>query len=920
MGKVGDIASPQGAPRPGAAGQDGAVGKATLVGAPQPGAPSHQGAVGKATPVGAPQSGHATGSATLDELRRVVAAHGSDAIYIYRNLDRNARAALRGDPQLIAALLRLTDGLTAAATLRELALERKVALEIAAHARPNDPMFLHEVLRVFHLDNLHDLTAAASDFANAHAFVPLLGPIIAGPTATAKLQLHLATTPNGTVLMRLAFGDQPLIWALPKLAQDGALLLEGLKANADFADWILRRPADVEAVVVAGHDQVAWLRALFGGPHQDVLFGWLSRNKPVWGKALVGPMQQPSAKDLAAVKAHVGLGWAMFDAIATVAPPETVLAVFTAFHLSLIDKIQTFFQINRLDDHAVQLVVGAKHVTAAELEALAVDQARIKMVRGAAKGKRPSQVMPVLAHAPALFCEAVGRGGEFAAWVTESPATLIAEMKAVNAPAAWLVALQATNNAKAVLAAAGDAALLAPLRQALVAANAWGWLFTKLPQPVPTQHDVETVFALYGEGAGIGLPEHYAMWKALYHTPLDRKGNDYVERGNESPNATFERRYIGVDPSLTTMQGFYRIYRLLPRTHIDTATAVLFCRIVTYKRTTTKPDRTVVVDYYKPGTPPTYVPTLVEIEMGPSFYGADNRVMMKATSDAGAKDDSLIQRNYVGQPGEAAGAVNKLEGQATAMTYFQNHATHEVGHAVAARTLHRGKYNENGNDFARRYGQWKDDGKAIDYARMLEFTTAMDGHDYAVTAGLRVKTYRGAKIREFLTGIAEQGLKAQDTHPIAVDFGGADAALSALQSARGLAGNLLVETVVALKAQLPGGGWQFPNGIGGATARVTMRADGKWQTYHASVWRNRVSHYSLYSVGENFAEMYTAHYASKTTPPDIDGVSIGDYFTELTNASPSELGLPAAKGGKAPGAEAPSSGGGPEAPNHRPFP
>jgi hypothetical protein len=236
------------------------------------------------------------------------------------------------------------------------------------------------------------------------------------------------------------------------------------------------------------------------------------------------------------------------------------------------------------------------------------------------------------------------------------------------------------------------------------------------------------------------------------------------------------------------------------------------------------------------------------------------------------------------------------------MTMFQNHATHEVGHAVGARTLHHGTYNIAGDDWARTYGAWVQNGNANGYATMCGWTAAMDTTNYTIGGiGAPSVTVAGAQIKAFLTGIIAGGKASQSGHTLATTFGGVDPALTALSGHATIGANLLVQNVFQLRFQsnIPDMSYVIPAGIDPGATKIHFfctRWGNQWVTYDAVCWRNKVSHYGVSSYKEMFAEMYVAKFSGAALSPPNNSMNPADFFNALAAAGPTELGLPAYDG------------------------
>ena len=852
-----------------------------------------------ARPKGAPSPGP---TVALDALRNAVASRVAATAHAeYRALRASGKAALRADLTLIGDLLGVLDRPHAHAVLRDLKLDRKATLEVAARGRSADAAFLADVLRQLRID-ITLLTVAAGELAAQPAFASakLLDPIVNAAKVTAKQQLALATAPGGAALLQKVYAGQSPLRCLHKLATDHKQLRDGFAKDVGFATWLLGDLALLQDTIAATLDGAKWARVLWGSHH--VLLGkWIDADPSYWGNTFADAFMKPEAGDAAVLRATPVLASSIFSAIGRVRTIDIVVQMFSLLRFKLAEQVTTLSDAGRLDDASLALALDGPTITADEQSDLTEDAEAIALVKKLARGKRPSQVLTILAGDPAKFCEAVGRPGAFSDWIIKDKATLVAEMQSVPNWNGWVDSFYALGNAKLLLEVAANPALQANLRAALTATQSWNWLFTNLPQPVPTQAQVNTIFALYDDR--ISVVDKYAMWGALFRAKLRRKGDDLVQ---PKPDGTSVQRYNAVDPNDDAMKFFFEQLRTIPRAHVDTATSVLMCDYWTLTKTVTT--GTVKTTRFEDGSG-NAIPSPGHVAMTTSWYFREDNIIVMKTNASGAPDTGFDNEKFLRKPGQGPGSVRRARAGRPDMNVFQNHVSHETGHAVGERTLKRGPYQMTGNTFAEKYGQWKKGGgNAEGYARMLGFTSGMDALPYFISDRKprpRARAFMGSEVRKFLTSIAQGGLSSQAGHPLATFFGGVALALDVIKLEPTLKNNTLFKTVEEQRNDFPFATSKFPYGIGSAD-KVHFFRQGQWWTYHGEVWHKRVSHYSVSSPGENFAEMYTQKY----TNGDLKNRKIGNYdpdvfFKHLTAAGPEELGLAPYSNTKSPGAEAP---------------
>ncbi|MEZ4437201.1 MAG: hypothetical protein R3F65_32815, partial [bacterium] len=293
--------------------------------------------------------------------------------------------------------------------------------------------------------------------------------------------------------------------------------------------------------------------------------------------------------------------------------------------------------------------------------------------------------------------------------------------------------------------------------------------------------------------------------------------------------------------------------------------------------------------------------------MTTSYYNStNNAVLMRSVDAAGAPDTGAIADVGSGT-GRGARAVNDQYDDAGNLTgglnYFQNHATHEIGHAVGNKRLVKDGIDSTGDDYAKTYANWQQNGNALQYARQLGWTAAMDATTYSLTHGPKTRDVVGSDIRAWLVsrvgGTAPGASNGLKTH-----FNGNE--MSAIKSDATLAANILVRTVDADGNK--GSAFRMRHGIPNAGASVhfySTRWGDTWVTYDKTAWDERVSHYSVSSYKEMFAEVYTAHYTGGSAPGGMQ-----PYFTALDTAEQEHFPDEPQPGGAGPGEDGGGDGGG----------
>ncbi|MEZ4475560.1 MAG: hypothetical protein R3F60_33150 [bacterium] len=365
--------------------------------------------------------------------------------------------------------------------------------------------------------------------------------------------------------------------------------------------------------------------------------------------------------------------------------------------------------------------------------------------------------------------------------------------------------------------------------------------------------------------------------------------------------------YVSQAPDDNAMNLFFHQFRQLPRSHVDTANIIYMVQFVVHQVT---PDDGSAVYFLNragqrmaaPGQDP--IPTSY-------YFGDSNAIVMRSVGQNAGTGTAQPDTGRIG-PGWAnwtdrspmaanTPGVDPLSGgNPAALSMFQNHATHEVGHAVGNRTLSTPGINAKPDEWTRGYATWRQDGSASGYARMLGFTAAMDSTRYTVShdGGTTTSTLDGDKIRDFLTTSAQGGDVSRNK--LVRDLGSAANAFAGLAAHAVLGANMLVRTVGELNARfngrMPDNNYFFPFGVPAGPTRVTFfcsRWGNQWVTYDRGAFDNKTSHYAVSSYKEMFAEMYTAKYSGGAVPPAIGSNNPSTLFNALDNADPADFGMAA---------------------------
>jgi hypothetical protein len=237
-------------------------------------------------------------------------------------------------------------------------------------------------------------------------------------------------------------------------------------------------------------------------------------------------------------------------------------------------------------------------------------------------------------------------------------------------------------------------------------------------------------------------------------------------------------------------------------------------------------------------------------------YFADPWIIIKV-SGTGARDTTAL--------GIDAGTPTAV---GTGMDFFQNHARHEIGHAVGARKI--GTMKESGNEFAEDYASWKKSSKArFEAALWTDVARPAAGWPSVPILGTNV-TLTNQDVHDWCLEVMDKS--RQPNNPIGNAAGDLQQKLAAIQGS--LWGAVrLVNYMVAIGARTPQAMRDNAYEFGGfvPTNPVQIFAT-RWGDDFVEYDRDAhdafmgISWYALASPPEMFAEMYTARYAQKRLP------------------------------------------------------
>ena len=346
---------------------------------------------------------------------------------------------------------------------------------------------------------------------------------------------------------------------------------------------------------------------------------------------------------------------------------------------------------------------------------------------------------------------------------------------------------------------------------------------------------------------------------------VDNAGTVQVGSGTVLP---LERVFEPVSPGVEELQAALRQYQHVPRANIMSAN-IVFAKTYMLRVTTRHgvkylgPQNTLVNKKH-------HFPVVTS-----SYIQGANMIVMKIASDgANLKADSNIASVNRTQAEDGSGQ--------RPMSTFENHATHEVGHAVAARPVHKAPFDgATPNQWTARTWRWAG-GSPEGYAASLGWTSDLDAKTFNLGNQDHVS---GATIHRSLVALIDD--KPFDTTAL----GDEQEFLEAAVSDPVLGRVSLIQRLDAL-GHSKADAYQMRFPLSPDVSRVHYPGQvadeaGSWQSVDAAAFRNKPSEYAGKSKFEYFAELYTAYFNGQTIPS-----AALPAMEALKTATPSELGAP----------------------------
>lgn len=862
---------------------------------------------------------------SLEGLEAAVeAGDGGEAWRIADNLPPDDLNNLKGDTGLQERTLALIGADHSADLLYRLQHPIGLYLQLADIHCASSATALQRVLADVGIATATDVAEHAADLAGLSSFlvVTVIGDLIEG--SPAMEQAELISTAAGVDLFTAIYST-PALDVLTDLATSSDTVLDLFITSEPARSLFLCNPDTLNQLILtawsSGH---TWFQML-GGPHPDELRGFFGLDPAGWAQALTTPLLEGNAEDVALVDLNQPLGQDVINLIAAV-DPLVAAQVCRAMLILPVDSIIHFGDNGWL----TTLDIGLELQRDAEAGQLG----RVAGTEQAVNHLMPlgwvEDVMPGLVDIgalPAIY----GVSTPFRAWVDVDMARF--EVVAKANPGPWIAAFIAASHVQPLLDfAVNDAATW----RAAVNDAQFQSILGKLQQPC-AQEAVEGVWALWTDAArsaDCGFTLYHTVFGLRMWSSGQQPTNPMSDWTDATSGITYERRnrFDTVDPDQTAMNTYLARLRLLPRGQVAVCAVGFGNRLMTdFKKKTPAPADADWGDTRAAGVARSYTTSL--------YFPSINFILMAATSTGAIPANVGVQTarpdgEASGAGGartttDAAGATVALPATTDqALTYFENHAQHEVGHGVGNK-LYAGM-SRKGDDEAKKYAKWENSTEAA--MRAAYFSGAPNSVTDVEDSTGTDKTLSKDEIGKYLTNIVRTGAQpgasaaAGDAGRVLTELPGMtmqDRVDSILLSAAGTEDlPLYTDTVMNNGRALPGGAYEYHDfAPTGSKAHIWCNVEGGFRKYDKTTKTNIVplmGWYSMCSHSEMFAEIYTQYYstAAHAAPAAQNSVDWSAWFTSLEASPDAQLqggvapAVTGVGGAPRPGAAAPAAPGG----------
>ncbi len=425
----------------------------------------------------------------------------------------------------------------------------------------------------------------------------------------------------------------------------------------------------------------------------------------------------------------------------------------------------------------------------------------------------------------------------------------------------WVDAIRtARTNPNDLLAAAGTNLAWAPFIKTSLAQIFAAGNVTVVGAPA-----VAMVWAAYGDGSGINAATSLLVFRALYGKTISAPGtNNLIFTGwsTGTPLTPARWRFVTVNPNDATARAFLAMVKPIPRGQVATGQIGF------------------ALQYYNENqnvAAGTWTGPLVTLS---TSYAMGGNIVLKVDA-SGQMDTNIVDVDANGVARGVGGA-----GTGSALTWFQNHVRHEIGHAVGERNI--GTMTQSGNEFARAYGNWTPSNPSTFEGAMWSPVTMPSGGWPSLEFGGGAQTINDTDVKTWLLGLISAGAEPAGkirngtlalTQKIAVLNGSLWSATELFKYVKAVVGGSDVP------GRIPGAAYEFPGYTPISPVHIYSTREGNsFVTYDKGAHdelKSSTGWYSMSSHVEMFAEIYTRKYTNNTVPAEKNSKNWATFFTQL---------------------------------------
>jgi hypothetical protein len=464
-----------------------------------------------------------------------------------------------------------------------------------------------------------------------------------------------------------------------------------------------------------------------------------------------------------------------------------------------------------------------------------------------------------------------------------------------------------------LLTLAGRAGVKGDWRKSVKSAD-YDRIIAAAPSPVTDRTQFEGVWFLFGDGKDRSETATRETFDHLFTSRILPAGDERAAAtvgdvaGAGGVVTSWRVWFVPVNPDAKTTTSFLNAIRNLPQGQVNSANiAFVNQQKVQHKKKAPPPPDATWTD--QAGGTQT---------IATSFYVPPiNLVVIQADASGSSKANEVTLGQDTDKHGHAVGG--STEKGAPRMTLFQNHARHEVGHAVGNRKFDG--VSETGDEWAKAYGGWKGKDQAAFIAAYWN-KSGKTKLDFKPAGGAKDVEVDDAEVAKWLAGVLASGGKQPDGNAVSRQPGDVSAKFPILKKAYGDQQLTLYFDAVLTRsggqvASMRDNGYVYPGFVPKSDEvfiYCSRHNPPGFVSYSKSAYTALLgSHgwYSLASYKEMFAEIYTNKYAGGKTPAAVNGKDPADFFQKLEASKDSQVvpsNVPPAPGtqpsGEGPGATA----------------